>query len=258
MSVPTLYGQLVSRDDLPDRVLEELRRFQWDFVTFKVGWAPEGAVPWSSPAAAQAGSVHLAEGVDALTQFAAEIAMGQVPERPFLLFGQMTTADGARSPSGTQSAWTYTHLSHRVRGDAGGAGITGTWTRTDRELMADRVEAQVERYAPGFRSLVAARRVLAPPQIEANDANLSGGAINGGTAACTSNWSSVPSPVRGGRRRRSPACSWHPPGLIRAARPRRPRRQRGSCRAAYPVAQPPAERSTVGPGPTGPALHVVR
>lgn len=109
--------------------------------------------------------------------------MGQVPERPFLLFGQMTTADGSRSPAGTQSAWAYTHLPHRVRGDAGGAGITGTWDRTDQELMADRVEAQVERYAPGFRSLVAARRVLAPPHLEERDANLHGGAINGGTAA---------------------------------------------------------------------------
>lgn len=183
VSVPSLYGQLLSRDELPDRVWDDLRRFQWDFATFKVDWALDGAVPWSSPAAAQAGTVHLAEGVDELTQFAAQIAMGQVPERPFLLFGQMTTADGSRSPSGTQSAWAYTHLPHRVRGDAGGAGITGTWTRADQELMADRVEAQVERYAPGFRSLVAARRVLAPPQLEAYDANLHGGAINGGTAA---------------------------------------------------------------------------
>ncbi|WP_431963726.1 phytoene desaturase family protein [Actinacidiphila sp. bgisy160] len=183
VSVPTLYGQLVSRDDLPPRVLEDLRRFQWDFATFKVDWALEGAVPWSAPAAARAGTVHLAEGVDALTQFAAQIAMGQVPERPFLLFGQMTTADGSRSPSGTQSAWAYTHLPHRVRGDAAGAGIAGTWDRTDQELMAERVEAQVERYAPGFRSLVTARRILAPPQLEAYDANLHGGAINGGTAA---------------------------------------------------------------------------
>lgn len=183
VSVPSLYGQLLNRDELPDRVWDDLRRFQWDFATFKVDWALDGAVPWSSPAAAQAGTVHLAEGVDELTQFAAQIAMGQVPERPFLLFGQMTTADGSRSPSGTQSAWAYTHLPHRVRGDAGGAGITGTWTRADQELMADRVEAQVERYAPGFRSLVAARRVLAPPQLEAYDANLHGGAINGGTAA---------------------------------------------------------------------------
>ncbi|MFE0631205.1 phytoene desaturase family protein [Streptomyces sp. NPDC058864] len=183
VSVPTLYGELVSRDDLPARVLEDVRRFQWDFATFKVDWALEGPVPWSAPAAAQAGTVHLAEGVDALTQFAAQIAMGQVPERPFLLFGQMTTADRSRSPAGTQSSWAYTHVPHRVRGDAGGAGIAGIWDRADQELMADRVEAQVERYAPGFRSLIAARRILAPPDLEEYDANLHGGAINGGTAA---------------------------------------------------------------------------
>ncbi|SNT34825.1 phytoene desaturase family protein [Actinacidiphila glaucinigra] len=183
VSVPALYGELVSRDDLPARVLEDVRRFQWDFATFKVDWALEGPVPWSAPAAAQAGTVHLAEGVDALTQFAAQIAMGQVPERPFLLFGQMTTADRSRSPAGTQSSWAYTHLPHRVRGDAGGAGIAGIWDRADQELMADRVETQVERYAPGFRSLIAARRILAPPDLEEHDANLHGGAINGGTAA---------------------------------------------------------------------------
>ncbi|MDX3095566.1 NAD(P)/FAD-dependent oxidoreductase [Streptomyces sp. ME19-03-3] len=183
VSVPTLYGALVSADDLPAQVLRDLRRFQWDFATFKVDWALDGPVPWSAPAAAQAGTVHLAEGVDALTRFTAEIAMGQVPERPFLVFGQMTTSDASRSPAGTQSAWAYTHLPHRVRGDAGGSGIAGTWDRTDQELMAERVEAQVERYAPGFRSLITARRVLAPPDLEENDANLHGGAINGGTTA---------------------------------------------------------------------------
>ncbi|MGW3247760.1 phytoene desaturase family protein [Streptomyces sp. NPDC001070] len=183
VSVPALYGELIDARDLPHRVLDDLRRFQWDFATFKVDWALSGPAPWATPAAAQAGTVHLAEGIDGLTRFAAQISMGQVPDRPFLLFGQMTTADGSRSPSGSESAWAYTHVPHRIRGDAGDAGITEAWHRTDQERMADRVEAQVERYAPGFRSLVQARRILAPPALEANDANLRGGAINGGTAA---------------------------------------------------------------------------
>lgn len=95
----------------------------------------------------------------------------------------MTTADPSRSPAGTESAWAYTHVPRTIAGDAGPDGITGAWTPDDQQRMADRMEAVVERYAPGFRAAVRARRVLGPPVLEAMDANLSGGAINGGTSA---------------------------------------------------------------------------
>ncbi|MEW2164473.1 NAD(P)/FAD-dependent oxidoreductase [Streptomyces sp. NPDC007084] len=183
VTAPALYGSLVAEEHLPGRLLADLKRFQWDFATFKVDWALNGPVPWTCAEAARAGTVHLAEGVDALTRFAAQIAMGRVPDEPFALFGQMTTADPSRSPRGTESAWAYTHVPHRVRGDAGGDGLTGSWDAREQEAMADRVEAQVERYAPGFRGLVRARRILAPPTLERMDANLHGGAINGGTTA---------------------------------------------------------------------------
>ncbi|MFI0039932.1 phytoene desaturase family protein [Streptomyces mutabilis] len=183
VSVPALYGDLVAPEDLPDQVLADLRRFQWDFATFKVDWALDGPVPWRCQDAARAGTVHLADGLDELTRFAAQIAMRQVPDRPFSLFGQMTTTDPSRSPSGTESAWAYTHVPHDIRSDAGDEGITGNWDAQDRELMADRVERQVERFAPGFRALIRARRILAPPTLQAMDANLEGGAINGGTTA---------------------------------------------------------------------------
>ncbi|MCZ9353550.1 NAD(P)/FAD-dependent oxidoreductase [Streptomyces mutabilis] len=183
VSVPALYGDLVAPQHLPDQVLADLRRFQWDFATFKVDWALDGPVPWRCEDAARAGTVHLADGLDELTRFAAQIAMRQVPDRPFSLFGQMTTTDPSRSPNGTESAWAYTHVPHDVRADAGDEGITGSWDAEDRELMADRVERQVERFAPGFRSLIRARRILAPPTLQAMDANLEGGAINGGTTA---------------------------------------------------------------------------
>ncbi|MER6307260.1 NAD(P)/FAD-dependent oxidoreductase [Streptomyces sp. NPDC001657] len=184
VSVPALYGRLIDPRELPGRLLADLRRFQWDFATFKVDWALGGPVPWAAEAAATAGTVHLADGMDELTRFAAQIAMGQVPDRPFALFGQMTTADPTRSPPGTESAWAYTHVPHRVRGDAAErGGITGAWDRAEQEAMADRVEAQVERFAPGFRARIKARRILAPPTLEALDANLHGGAINGGTTA---------------------------------------------------------------------------
>ncbi|MFE9290266.1 phytoene desaturase family protein [Streptomyces olivaceus] len=183
VSVPALYGGLVAPADLPDQVLTDVRRFQWDFATFKVDWALDGPVPWRCEPAAGAGTVHLADGLDELTRFAAQIAMRQVPDRPFSLFGQMTTSDPSRSPRGTESAWAYTHVPHHVRADAGEEGITGSWDGRERELMADRVERHVERFAPGFRALVRARRVLAPPTLQAMDANLEGGAINGGTTA---------------------------------------------------------------------------
>ncbi|WFB05815.1 NAD(P)/FAD-dependent oxidoreductase [Streptomyces sp. LX-29] len=184
VSAPTLYGRLVAAGHLPGQVLRDLRRFHWDFATFKVDWALSGPVPWTAPEARDAGTVHLSDGVDGLTRFAAQLAMGQVPEEPFAVFGQMTTADASRSPRGTESAWAYTHLPQRISGDAGEGGITGEWELPEQgRLMAERLEDQVERYAPGFRSLVRARRVLAPYTLEAMDANLHGGAINGGTSA---------------------------------------------------------------------------
>ncbi|MFG2395981.1 phytoene desaturase family protein [Streptomyces lydicus] len=183
VSVPALYGELVDARHVPGRVLADLRRFQWDFATFKVDWALDGKVPWTAEDAATAGTVHLADGVDGLTRFASQISMGQVPDRPFALFGQMTTADATRSPAGTEAAWAYTHVPHHVRGDAGDDGLTGVWNQAEQEAMADRMEHQVERYAPGFRSRIRARRILAPPTLEAMNANLHGGAINGGTTA---------------------------------------------------------------------------
>ncbi|REK87799.1 NAD(P)/FAD-dependent oxidoreductase [Streptomyces inhibens] len=183
VSVPALYGRLVDSRHLPGPLLADLRRFQWDFATFKVDWALDGPVPWTAEGAATAGTVHLADGMDELTRFAAQIAMGRVPDRPFVLFGQMTTADATRSPAGTESAWAYTHVPHGIRGDAGEDGISGAWDPREEEMMANRVEAQVERFAPGFRSRIRARRILAPPTLEAMNANLHGGALNGGTIA---------------------------------------------------------------------------
>ncbi|MEG8278961.1 phytoene desaturase family protein [Streptomyces sp. AHA2] len=183
VSVPALFGELVEPEHLPAQLLEDLRRFQWDFATFKVDWALDGPVPWQAEQAARAGTVHLADGMDELTRFAAQIAMRQVPDRPFLIFGQMTTSDASRSPHGTESAWAYTHIPHDIRADAADEGITGSWDAKDRELMADRMERQVERFAPGFRALIRNRRILAPPTLQSLDANLAGGAINGGTTA---------------------------------------------------------------------------
>jgi phytoene dehydrogenase-like protein len=95
--------------------------------------------------------------------------------------GQMTTADPTRSPAGTESAWAYTHVPQRIRGDAGGK-LSGEWDTAEAEAMAERIEARVEAYAPGFTDRITARRILTPPEIERRDANLVGGAVNGGTS----------------------------------------------------------------------------
>ncbi|GLV88045.1 dehydrogenase [Streptomyces lavendulae subsp. lavendulae] len=182
-SATALYRDLVGEEHLPSRLLRDLERFQWDFATFKVDWALTGPVPWTAPQAAGAGTVHVADGIDSLTRFASQIAMGHVPDEPFALFGQMTTADPSRSPAGTESAWAYTHLPQRIARDAGPDHITGRWDAREQEAMADRVEGQVERFAPGFRTLIRARRILAPTTLQAMDENLHNGAINNGTTA---------------------------------------------------------------------------
>ncbi|RII20450.1 All-trans-zeta-carotene desaturase [Streptomyces sp. YIM 130001] len=197
VSAPALYGELLDESHVPDRVLGDLRRFQWDFATFKVDWALSGPVPWTAEPAATAGTVHLADGVDGLTRWVAQIATGQVPDRPFLVLGQMTTADASRSPAGTESAWAYTHVPHRIKGDAGSDRLTGRWDRREQEAMADRMEQEVERWAPGFRSRIRARRLLAPPTLQAMDGNLHGGAINGGTAAAHQQLVFRPTPGNG-------------------------------------------------------------
>lgn len=222
VSAPALYGSLVAEEHLPGSVRQSLRRFQWDFATFKVDWALDSRVPWTAPQAGTAGTVHLADGIDGLTAFAARIAMGLVPEDPFLIFGQMTAADATRSPAGTESAWAYTHLPHRIKGDAGGQGLTGRWEGSEAEAMADRMEQVVERYAPGFRGRILRRRILAPPTLEAMDANLRGGALNGGTAALHQQL--VFRPVPGNGRPETPvkglflaSASAHPGGGVHGA-----------------------------------------
>ena len=182
VAVPRLYGDLVRSEHLPARTMRRMRGFRLDPSTLKVDWALSGPVPWRVPPPHVPGTVHVADSVAELIETYAQIEAGAVPARPFLLVGQMTATDATRSPRGTESAWAYTHMPQEVRRDAGDGGITGRWDRDDRERLADRIQARMERLAPGFGDLVRARRVLGPHELEARDANLIGGAINGGTA----------------------------------------------------------------------------
>lgn len=170
VSAPALYGDLVDIRHLPPGLSGALDRFQWDHATLKVNWALRAPIPWRAGGARSAGTVHLGLDTDGMVGFAADLAVGRMPERPFLLLGQMTTADPARSPAGTESAWAYTHVPRRA-------------TASDLERQVDRVTAGIEQLAPGFGDLVLAYTVQSPADLEAANRNLVGGATNGGTAA---------------------------------------------------------------------------
>ncbi|MDJ0380385.1 NAD(P)/FAD-dependent oxidoreductase [Streptomyces sp. G-G2] len=186
LPAPLLYERLVGEEHLPPRLCADLRRFQWDYATVKVDWALSRPIPWRAEEARRAGTVHLADGVDELTLFAGQLAMSQVPRVPFLVLGQMTTTDPSRSPAGTESAWAYTHVPQKIMGDAGADGrdaITGRWDEREKDAVAARVEAQIERFAPGFGAAIGARRVLAPPDLQRLNPALVGGAVNQGTTS---------------------------------------------------------------------------
>ncbi len=183
VSAPALYTRLLDPAQLPSRVSRGIARFEWDPSTIKVDWALSSPLSWTQPPTKQPGTIHVADSVDQLTTFAAQISGHTVPSDPLLLMGQMTTTDPSRSPAGTESMWAYCHVPQQVRADAGDAGIRGVWDHDDLERMADRMQARVERFAPGMADAVVARRVMGPHEFESNNANLHHGAINGGTAA---------------------------------------------------------------------------
>ncbi|MEV6595940.1 NAD(P)/FAD-dependent oxidoreductase [Actinoplanes sp. NPDC051346] len=169
---PTLYLDLVGSRWLPPRLTEDFAHFRWDGATVKVDWAVDGRMPWKNPAAAGSGTVHLGADLNGLTRYSAQLATDSMPSHPFLLLGQMTTADASHSPEGTESVWAYTHLPHRSH-----------WEADDIEAHVARMEAVLEEHAPGFGRMVVGRNVFSPADLEAENPSLVGGALGGGTAA---------------------------------------------------------------------------
>ncbi len=145
-------------------------RYRYGPATVKVDWALDGPIPWTGEAARQAGTVHVAGDEDEIIETIAQ-SQHQLPERPYLLLGQQSLADPSRAPEGTHTAWAYTHGPQAV-----------DWDRQT-ELHVERIEAQVERFAPGFRDRILARSVLGPRDLEARDRNLVGGDVGGGSYA---------------------------------------------------------------------------
>ena len=184
VAFPTLFGRLVSPEDLPRRVRRGLPGFRLDPGTVKVDWALDGPVPWASAPAYAPGTVHIADSLGEMDQVLTQLSAGVIPAKPFMLVGQMTTSDPSRSPAGTESLWAYAHVPQPGSGvsDGGDGSVLGRWDHDDRERFADRMQARLERVAPGFGSRIRARRVLGPVEMEQRDANLIGGALGGGTA----------------------------------------------------------------------------
>jgi phytoene dehydrogenase-like protein len=169
---PALYLDLVGERWLPPRFVEDLAHFRWDGATLKVDWAVSAPVPWKNPAAAGAGTVHLGADLNGLSKYASYLATDELPPDPFLLLGQMSTADPSHSPPGTESLWAYTHLPHRQ-----------SWTADEIATQVARMEAVIEDHAPGFSRLVVGRNVFSPADLQSEDPSLVGGALGGGTAA---------------------------------------------------------------------------
>jgi len=179
---PNLYGGLVRPEDLPAATMKAMQHFQLDPSTVKVDWALDGPVPWASPPPHAPGTVHVADSVNQMSEALSQVAAHAVPAQPFLLCGQMTTSDPTRSAAGTEALWAYTHVPQSTDRDAGDGSIRGVWDRDDCERFADRMQARLESLAPDLSSRTIARRVLGPREMEAMNANLIGGSLNGGTA----------------------------------------------------------------------------
>ena len=170
VSAPVLYQRLLPADALPARLHEDLKTFAWDTPVVKVNWALAGPIPWRAAGVTGAGTVHVGADENGLAQWSADIESRRLPRTPFMLFGQMTTADPSRSPAGTESAWAYTHLPRGVSDED-----------SAREV-AERVDAVVESFAPGFGARVLHRYVQGPAELQSADPNLEHGAVSGGTA----------------------------------------------------------------------------
>jgi phytoene dehydrogenase-like protein len=182
VGAPILYREMLGEEHVPARTLADIGRFQYDWATVKVDWALDAPIPWLAEPARRAGVLHIADDVDEMTIGAAQIAMGLVPAKPFLVMGQYSMVDATRSPPGTETAWAYAHVPRGVRGDAGGDGLTGSWDEREAEAFAARIEARIEVLAPGFGNLVRARHILTPAAFERLNENLVLGSMHAGTA----------------------------------------------------------------------------
>jgi phytoene dehydrogenase-like protein len=148
---------------LSARYKSKLENYRYGCGAFKVDYALSSPIPWKAADCLRAATVHLGGTAHEITASEAAVRRGQHAERPFILLAQPSLFDPTRAPAGKHIVWVYCHVPNGATFD-----------------MLPRIEAQIERFAPGFRDCVLARRVFSPAALEKMDANLVGGDINGG------------------------------------------------------------------------------
>ncbi len=153
----------IAGDRLPGRYRRQLEGFRYGLGVFKVDWALAGPVPWAAEATGRAATIHVGGTLEEIA--AAERAPwnGEHPERPFVILVHQTPFDPSRAPAGKHTAWGYCHVPNGSTVD-----------------MTERIERQIERFAPGFRDLILARHTYNTTEMEAYNPNYVGGDINGG------------------------------------------------------------------------------
>jgi phytoene dehydrogenase-like protein len=155
----------IAGDRLPPRYARSLDRFTYGPGACKVDFALDGPVPWQAEACQQAGTIHVAGTLAEVAASESDVAAGRHPERPYCLVAQPGVVDPTRAPAGKQTLWAYCHV-------PSGSDVN----------MADRIEAQIERFAPGFRDLILARSVMTAVDMERHNPNYVGGDINCGAS----------------------------------------------------------------------------
>jgi phytoene dehydrogenase-like protein len=153
----------IAGERLPELYRRRLGRYRYGPGVFKLDWALDGPIPWTAPEAARGATVHLGGTLEEIEAGEAAVTRGEHPERPFVLLVQASRFDPTRAPAGKHTAWAYCHVPNGSTRD-----------------MTDAVEAQVERFAPGFRDLVAARSAMDSAEVERRNANYVGGDIIAG------------------------------------------------------------------------------
>jgi phytoene dehydrogenase-like protein len=148
---------------LPDGYRRRLGGYRYGPGVFKLDWALDGPIPWAAPEAARAGTVHLAGTLEEIVVSEEAASRGEHAERPFVLLVQPTGFDPSRAPAGKHTAWAYCHVPNGSTRD-----------------MTSAIEAQVERFAPGFAGMIAARSAMDSAEVERRNPNYVGGDIIGG------------------------------------------------------------------------------
>ncbi|MGA7357398.1 MAG: NAD(P)/FAD-dependent oxidoreductase [Candidatus Sulfotelmatobacter sp.] len=148
---------------LSDSYKRRLGRYRYGAGVFKVDYALSAAIPWKATSCLRAATVHLGGSFEEIAASEQEVRAGQHPDRPFVLLVQPSLFDTSRAPAGKHTAWAYCHVPN-------GSKLN----------MLEKLENQIERFAPGFRDCILARRVFSPADLESMDANLVGGDIGGG------------------------------------------------------------------------------